>query len=299
MEVSMGKVAKFSADVISDQKRVARMELWLKARTLLRERDWCHNYKWKVLILAGGSPGGEIECIRELMPKAEIVAVDKDPLCVQAAAELGVTAICADLLEWRYIIGSSGYRSKKPNQSIAELGQLDAIHFDFCAGVNTETTEIVKMYTPLVRRGGAVMITFSYGRDVIEYYLAKARESREAAELQKLGIERVMSGRIAQILSGNLPSLVITYTGNKMPMCSVFWSYPYSSDAEDVEYVSLRDSDFEDYMLYFDHRRALDCTPERLESIRRSAAAKKAVATARNNRAVEAANGVQNQKVLF
>src|SRR4051812_22114148 len=80
---------RFSEATISDQKRLARGEQLLVARSCLRFRDEAHNRKWRVMVLAGASPAGEIAAIREVLPTAHITAVDKDHSCVRAAKDAG------------------------------------------------------------------------------------------------------------------------------------------------------------------------------------------------------------------
>src|SRR5687767_16040219 len=97
----MAEQLKFAATHITDQKRLVRGEQYLLARTILRARDGVHHKKWRILMVAGGSPSGEVTAIRELMPKAFIVAVDNNPQCLAAAIDAGVDDVAqCDLTDW-------------------------------------------------------------------------------------------------------------------------------------------------------------------------------------------------------
>src|ERR1700757_3362033 len=77
------------SEAISDQKRLVRGEHWLRARHFLRARDDVHHAAWRLMIIAGPAPDEEITCIRELMPKAHILAVDIHEANLMAAIDAG------------------------------------------------------------------------------------------------------------------------------------------------------------------------------------------------------------------
>src|SRR5262245_27607856 len=156
-----------------DQKRLVRGEHWLAARNHLRIRDRAHHRSWQILIPAGGAPEGEIGAIHAVMPRAHIVAVDRDEACVEAARRAGADeAIRCDLL--KDIVtqpGGPGRPAKLPAEAIMRSGPYDAISLDLCAGISDETKTVFEVYRRSASRGGpltargVVILTFSYGRD--------------------------------------------------------------------------------------------------------------------------------------
>src|SRR4051812_6757393 len=125
---------KFSEDTVSDQKRLARGEHLLAARGHLRVRDHVHHARWRVMILAGGNPAGEVTAIRELMPKAHITAVDKDPLCLEAAITAGVDEVIqCDLTDYSRLGRSV---TSAPCEALTRLPRFDIVNLDLCSSAN-------------------------------------------------------------------------------------------------------------------------------------------------------------------
>ena len=93
---------KFTGDHTTDAKRFVRHEHLLHARSVLRVRDAVHNAPYRIMMLAGGSPREEILSIREKWTRAHIVAVDRDPRCVDLAREAGADEafVVADVCSW-------------------------------------------------------------------------------------------------------------------------------------------------------------------------------------------------------
>lgn len=273
-------MANFDASTTSDQKRLARGEQWLMTRSTLRAWYRTHSSNWRILTLAGGSPAGEINCIRELMPKAHITAVDKDEACVLAAMDAGADdAIQVDLSEFTV----SKHNTKQPNSALINK-RFHAVHLDLCAGASHETRQLISVYLALVERPGVLLVTFSYGRDVVEFFKMCQPIHERLSRVPENVAARIsyLCGAWAQKVAS-----VILYQGNAMPMCSVAivrlgstahagGDLPY-----DLSIVKLQEGDFELAVLHPDPRMLYDCPGDRIEALRRSHAALKAVATRR------------------
>lgn len=285
-------MSKFDESTITDQKRLVRGEQLLQARTCLRERDEVHHRRWRVMIMAGGAPAGEIAAIRELMPKAHIVAVDKNRECLLAAAAAGADQVVeCDLTEWELI--QSGYsQTKKPNRCIAEMDRFDILHLDLCAGANEISRRIIHIYKPMVTARGVLITTFSYGRDVVEMFNAAHEMVKNRADgddeyldiyerLLRAKIPELVLGRILYLCPGQqwLSSLrsVMSYRGREMPMCSLLFSF--GKPTQDVSFVQVEPGDFELAVTYPDSVNLYDCPQERIDGLRRRFAAIKASLT--------------------
>jgi hypothetical protein len=286
---------RFDHDKISDAKRVARGEHWLAARTFLRKRDRIHHAPWKIVTLAGHSPAEEIECIRELMPKAVIYAVDMDPECCRLAKEAGADhVLCLNLLDW----SSDGSRVQKLPEAFHDLYPVDALNLDLCGGITRDMELIVQRYANLCRTG-VFLLTFSYGRDVTEVYNSGNYR----------GIPDPLGGRVALLdrwpTQMNLTS-VIAYRGNEMPMCALMWTkhgknadhrdpYDYRSKQErwseiianrpEPSFVKIGDEDLAPACVYPDAAKLYATPAERIAAFRRKFAALKAVATRQHQEA--------------
>src|ERR1700761_4855930 len=102
------------AESISDQKRIVRAEQWTLARQILRARDATHHPKWRFLTIAGPIPAEEIDCIRNLMPKAHITAIDIDAKNVAAAKTAGAdVSLLHDVNESLWIKTTKNISGKK------------------------------------------------------------------------------------------------------------------------------------------------------------------------------------------
>jgi hypothetical protein len=275
---------QFTESKTSDQKRLARGEQWLLARSCLRERDMVHNRNWRVLILSGMNPSGEINCIRELMPKSEIVAVDTDEQCVEAARSAGAD-IClnADLGEsTKSRVGPYNMLYERPNNLLDSIGKFDAIHLDFCAGATEETKRTVRINSLLLSGRGVMIVTFSYGRDVVEVFQSRPPRTNQLAidKLNGIGINKTIVNRIAFAVGGIASDAisVVLYKGNEMPMCSVLCQ---KGTRRNISFVKVEPGDFELAVTCPDPSKMYDCPSDRIESLRRSAAAIKASITRR------------------
>jgi hypothetical protein len=306
----------FDVSKISDQKRLVRGEHYLHARTILRARDQTHHKRWRILTLAGGTPAGEIGCIRELMPKAQIVAVDRNQACLEAAIEAGADdVIHADLTNWAVRRRQeerwnpdSNRREDVPVESlcaaapIAALAPYDIINLDLCGGVNQTTRDIVARYLRLLAPAGVFIITFSYGRDVVEVFQAlweeieskagEENDDRWSPNHNRTIFEMFSGAGVPPLLVGRLRYLfvptqmeklrsVMAYRGNEMPMCSALYVPKRPKSNIGLSFVQVGDRDLEPAVMFPDAARLYDCPKERIDAFRRSFAAQKAVATRR------------------
>lgn len=290
----MSGKSSFGESTISDGKRFVRGEHWLAVRNLLRRRDRVHHAKWVIATLAGGHPAEEIGCIRELMPKAFIIALDIDPQCCEAAMTAGANdAICVDIFAWQKTSPPSS-RSCLPPQ-IIELGDVDALNLDLCGGITKDVEMAVNRYSYICRRG-AFLLTFSYGRDVCEIY--------EPGEYR--GVPEPVGGRVRLLTPRAVHQLnltsVMTYKGNEMPMCAMMWSQWKGRDADlanrldydererrklkiearpNPSFVKVGNDDLSVACAYPDVARLYGLPDERVQAFRRHFTALKAVATRR------------------
>ena len=280
----------------TDSKRLVRGEHWLTVRTQLRRRDAAHNRKWKILILPGENPNDEIDCIRSLMPKARIVAVDRKRSAVKAAKKAGASvAIKCNLRDFREAAPKDCI-SRLP-LPISEEAPFDAINLDLCCNIQ-KAGPLLHRYSQALTKGGMLMVTFSYGRDV-----------REIFDSEHFGpVPPPLGARVrlaAQSAKGELRiQSVLSYSGNQMPMCSCFWGPgrkwvdPKLSDGKKVlntpvSYAKIGDDDLYAAAVGFDSvdPALLYALPaERIAHFRRKLAAQKAVAT-RESRRKKSATG--------
>lgn len=306
---------RFIQSKVSDQKRLVRGEHWLLARTLLRARDGVHHAKWRIMTLAGGAPAGEMAAVRELMPKARIIAVDRDAECLSAAIDAGADDVVqCDLAEFSSDIPKEspivrrGNRKTFPHQAIVRLGEFDVINLDFCCGVGREMRQILNVYSWLVTSRGVIMVTFSYGRDVAEMFTEtlwdwrrKAKKFNEtrlpgysdthyrpfASALERFTAAQMPEGLIGRLCYAMTPGQandvvsVLLYKGAQMPMCSVL--IQPDTHKSDLSFVKIGHGDFEVAVTYPDAAALYDCPRERIDSFRRRFAAMKAARTREAN----------------
>src|SRR5215831_1515813 len=155
---------------ISDQKRIVRGEYWLRARSALRARDHAHHRAWKILTIAGPAPAEEINSIRECMHQAHITAVDLVEDNVLAAIDAGADeAHTLNIGETRKVTNGVGSYSKIIPPTVLADEKFDVISLDLTGPANDWLKDVVACYfrEALVPKG-AMMVTFSYGRDVVE-----------------------------------------------------------------------------------------------------------------------------------
>jgi hypothetical protein len=284
-----GHLFSFDRSKISDQKRLVRGEHLLAARSHLRARDRVHHAKWRVLILAGGSPTGEIKAIRELMPKAHVTAVDKDPVCLEAAIEAGADEIIhCDLTDFHIappFIGSKIQR-KQVNASLLDCERFDLINIDFCCNALSIPKSFFTLYSRLLTFSGVFLLTFCYGRDVTEYFidLLKRRDEYNClsiARMRKAGVPDVTIGRLLHVFyNSQFDSIrsVMLYKGNEMPMCSVLYQGSGKGGLP-ISFMRIEPGDFELAVAYPSAVNLYDCPQERIDSLRRKFAAIKASLT--------------------
>jgi hypothetical protein len=276
----------FDASKVTDQKRFVRGEQMLLARRCLRIRDEIHSAPWRIMIMAGAAPEGEINAIRELMPKAHITAIDNDERCLTAALNCGADEVVhVDLTEW------GEYENTFRKKPAAKLGdrRFDVVCLYLCANVNATTKKMARVYRSLVAHYGVYIVNFSYGRDVVELFddarLALASYANEyplGGLLSKVPPNLV--GRIAYLFPPKLASTVrsvMAYRGNAMPMCSVL----LHTTSHGLSFVQTEPGDFEIAAAHPDPALLYACPQERIEALRRRHAALKAAYTLRQKRA--------------
>lgn len=259
---------KFNGKQITDQKRLVRGEHLLFARTRLQARDCVHHRRWRVLMLAGGSPAGEIKAIRELMPLAHITAVDKDGNCLDAAIDAGVDEIVeCDLVQWK---------------SLPFSEKFDLVDLDLCSNINLDTRTIARHAPRLVGNKGVLMFTFSYGRDVLpaindawsweasRYFDSLITDERQCPE----GIARRVAFLFSRARWESLRSIAV-YRGASMPMCSLLFQLNEYRVGK-ISFSKVEVGDFEIAAVYPNAANLYDCPQERIESLRRKFAAIKA-----------------------
>lgn len=283
------KVTAFSEATISDEKRATRGEHYLLARTRLRIRDVIHHAKWRVLIVAGGAPSGEVNAIRELMPLAHITAVDKDESCLDAAIDCGVDEVVLCNLADNEVT-ASGTILPAP---LRDLEKFDIVNIDLCAGANATTKKILINSQQLVAPRGIFLVTFSYGRDVAEVFKESLTKTMRAHSDLRETLEAIMhiaendliAGRLCYLFShGKLATIrsVILYRGAQMPMCSIMFQSAKAYSPPSI--LKLGRGDFEILVTCPDSTRLYDCPQDRLEAIRRKHAAIKAAYTRSKSR---------------
>lgn len=301
------KAESFSADKITDRKRYARGEQLRFAKTLLQARDEVHHASWKVLMLAGPEPSGEINSIRSLMPKSVIIAVDINPESVEKARLAGADcAVCCDLSKFE-VSGTGAGTIKKPcvemQNVISQFGNLDILHLDFCGSPCHTMKLLISVGLTMLSGRGVLILTFSYGRDVTamfrESYSALHRSQRGKADaacsvlgyLLEKGASESIVERLSYVFSTTSIAAirsVIQYSGPQMPMCSVLVhkkEYP-RPHPDDVSFVKAGVEEFNLCVTHPDVRTLYDCPEEKLKKIKASMAAQKAVATRKSRLAL-------------
>lgn len=282
---------KFTAKTVTDQKRLVRGEQWLFVRRLLRARDERHSMNWRVLILAGGAPHGEIAAIRELMPKAHIVAVDRDRQCLEAAIDAGADDVIeCDLYAYeREVKGNGHYPSSVfvLPQPLRHVAPFDAIHLDFCGLVCDQmkrATRLVVQYL-LINRGCLIQ-TFSYGRDVVEMFLDAGRTYSFAGQHPNTDtvtislpdeIPDTVAGRLLYLGQVRYLRSVMLYRGPAAPMVSALYQKYANAYRNTMSVVKVEPGDFELAVTYPDAVNLYDCPESRIKSFRQKFAAIKAV----------------------
>jgi len=292
--------SKFKAEYVTDAKRVARGEQYLAARALLRSRS-TERVAPRILILAGGSPEEELGTIRELWKgqwRAHVTAVDRVEenvaLAVSAGADEGFVG---ELARRETENTERAHENLVVPKELVRHGKFDLLHLDFCGLLTDELRKIVRLYhRRALSAGGAIIAAFSYGHDVAEAYLAVLRGGRLVGHpgrgtlaLIKRGVPETVCGRIAFLTSNEmLPESIVLYQGNQVPMCSILfsrrrqdegWPRDLDGDSSHISVAKIGDHDLLDAVEQFDAASLYALPEQRLAAMRRSAAAKKAVAT--------------------
>ena len=224
---------------ISDQKRLVRERHWERARYYLRVRDRVHNKPWNVLIIAGPVPHEEITCIKKLMKLAVITAVDIDEQNALAAIDAGADEVyCMDIGAIKKIQLPDDYNARfvppHPFDELEGENRFDAICLDLTGPADDWLSKVVQVYfNQALTPKGVMLVTFSYGRDVIEVYDYEWDRHKDLQERLKKMPERIAM-RVAYLLKTRVRCLrsCVQYRGGRMPMISLLlekyqdWSYP-------------------------------------------------------------------------
>lgn len=278
---------------ISDQKRLVRAEQWIFARRFLRSRDCVHHAKWKLLIVAGPCPSEEIGCIKELMPKAHITTIDINEANILAAIAAGSDEVAVhNLSEFDRAPAINGAGTTQiPSSKLGKI-PFDAVCLDLTGHVSNELVKLIKVYFANLAKGGVLIVTFSYGRDVTEFFdehwrrLNMYREER--AMLEQIGMPEPIRNRIAFLLGNKIRYVqsVLQYRGGAMPMVSLLMIQDRRR-REGAKFKSIIQGDFEAAVSAENLGNIYACPADRIEALRRSKSAHKAVAT-RKMRALSA-----------
>jgi hypothetical protein len=296
-------MATMKAEAISEQKRLVRGEYWLAARSRLRARDAVHHRAWNVLMIAGPSPAEEINCIRECMHLAHITVVDLDEGNVLAAIDAGADeAFVCDVGRLQSVTNATGFYTKTlPPPEIADK-KFDVVSLDLTGPANEWLADVVGCYfRQMLTSKGAMMVTFSYGRDVVEAMNEEWDVLRSKAQQKwhENGNWRNPSYRDALAVLNDIPEPIairvwcalrtrctdlescIQYRGHYMPMvaCLIAKNRPLLG----TRFTALSPDDLQYALVNEDlNLGKLYATPvERILELRRSHAARKAVATRR------------------
>jgi hypothetical protein len=281
---------KFTERHISDQKRLVRGEHLLLARSLLQARDGVHHAKCVVGILAGGAPQEEITAIRSLMPKARIIAIDKDVTCLDRAIDAGADDVAhCDLVE--------------PESADILACRFDVLDLDLCANATRATRSLVKRHRGLITMHGVLMATFSYGRDVIPLFEDSWNAMRRGTS-NRYGVRaiEIVNAKFDHLLESGAPESVckrinylfhtpdpkclaglrsvMIYHGATMPMCSLlFRKGGQETWTPQTSFLKIGSGDFELAVVYPESADLYACPQDRIESLRRKFAAIKAAYT--------------------
>ena len=314
---------------ISDQKRMVRALHWQRARYFLRARDGSpHNQAWKLLTIAGPVPHEEIGAIRKLMPRAHITAIDIDENNVLAAmgADVDEAHICdvgafikkeKDVQTWKDSDGQlhsyrpSGYSLVMPppfsdmrapyaangsgpanRHQIEEDARFDVLNIDLTGSANDWLKQVVQQwFTRGLRPGGVMMVTFSYGRDVVERVFEEWRNAPGNGRYGRVDhtmsyleeIPDMLQARVWYILRSHSCHLdsCIQYVGNKMPMISCLLVKKTLNERS--RFIQIEPDDYELAVTADDLGSVFACPAERILELRKKQiqriAAAKAVRT--------------------
>lgn len=285
------------AESISDQKRLVRGLHYKLARDLLRARDAIHHGSWRFLTIAGPAPKEEIACIRELCRRAEIVSVDVSEDNLANALSAGADRVFA---------GDIGDLPDRGLPAFCAGKKFDVVCLDLTGPANRWLNRVITRYwRHAIAPGGAMIVTFSYGRDVVESYEVKWRQDLaskgdygDAARRLADKLPETIAARVNFVLRlsamDHLMS-VLQYSGKEMPMVSMLLSKQrlgFYDEAMALSYEKIGDDDFALAVTAEDIGKVFACPAERIRELRRTLAAKKAVATRRSREAAQSALAV-------
>jgi hypothetical protein len=293
-------------DSISDQKRLVRGEHYKLARGLLRARDEVHQTKWRILTVSGPSPKEEIDCIRALFSHAFIVSVDIEPANTMAALAAGADdAHTGDLMDYT----TADYAIRKPPAFLGNE-KFDVLCLDLSGPATSALRRTVSVYWQyLLSTRGVMIVTLSYGRDVMEMYEHHWERAHgpDVEWLQKkIDIPGPIRSRLHFTFLSKTRCLqsVMLYAGKQMPMISTLLVkrsfYASEIPSQRLSFVKVDEPDYE-LMLTDDSRASIyACPQDRFEELRRSHIARKAVHTrqVRTEAEHEAAEVIEQLKTV-
>lgn len=294
-------------EAISDEKRLVRGLQYTYARGFLRARDYVHHDAWRFLTLAGPDPSEEINCIRELVPRAHITSVDTEIANVEAAIVAGADEVfCGDISEFE-IDDATFNKIKKPAAFLKDQ-TFDVMCLDFTSSATPWMRSVVSVYWTALAPKGVMIVTFSYGRDVreaqmYEWEAAKAKKTHYAdgrVALADAGVATLLrvedlpeaiASRVYVVFKTRSRYLrsMLQYTGNKMPMMSCLL---HRKDDDFIpKFKKISEYDYELAVTAENLGAVFACPADRIDELRRRLTAAKAVKT-RQTRQLSAAKPV-------
>jgi hypothetical protein len=271
------------------------------ARDGLRARDAVHSAPWKFLTIAGPSPSEEINCIREVFFGTKdviITSVDTNEANILAAINAGTDdPLQCDLFDFQAMPkGAYNQIDLRPPQQLDRI--FDVICLDLTGHADKGLHDLIKVYWKVLNKRGVMIVTFSYGRDVVEAYqydwrcaLAKYEQQRTwvsahnrgIKQLQKLIIDDGLSESIAQRIHYALGTRceflwsVMQYSGKQMPMISC--ALQKNGKFLTTEFVKISEMDFVLAVTAENLGNVFACPRDRILELRRSLAGIKAAVT--------------------
>jgi hypothetical protein len=236
------------------------------------------------MMMAGGSPQGEVTAIRELMPKSHIVAVDRDEKCLEAAIIAGVDDVVdCDVLTLTETRTTSPFPTTVRTLPRPLLKyKFDILSLDLCGCATPHLKQCAPMYLRAVPTAGVFILTFSYGRDVAEMFAGQKRSwpgrLHDSVCTLPPDVPESVAGRILYLFSPtylNMLCSIMVYRGSEMPMCSLLFQYNRFT-CGDISFVKVEPGDYEVAVCYPDSVNLYDCPQARIEAWRRQFAAIKA-----------------------
>jgi hypothetical protein len=301
---------------ISDEKRLVRGKHYELARYALRARDAVHSACWKFLTIAGPSPNEEITCIRELFRDAIITSVDNEEANVLAAINAGTDdPLQCNLFNFQPVPkGALNQVDLRPPQQLDRI--FDVICLDLTGHASKALHDLIKIYWNVLSPRGVMIITFSYGRDVVEAYqydwrcaLAKYGQEKTWSTAHTRGIEQLKELIIKHSLSESVAQRiyyalgirceflwsVLQYSGAAMPMVSCLLQK--NGKFLTPRFLKISEMDFLLAVTAENLGNIFACPQDRILELRRSLAGTKA-ATTRALRTAGNGHAEPEQKLL-